>query len=238
MSSPVSSTSSNRAGLCPHGLPPAACPICSGGAKAGGAGARETKAMTKPVKSGEWSYMKCVAVGLQMKAQQARTETAKQAFERQIEFAKQLGKSIDNLAEKIKNNLQNIQNSLPNALRAPMQAVVNFIINPVLNLISQIPQLIEKFAHLQKDIREFIQQAAEKLVTILGEVKNFIEKKITEKLKKKIKSFFSFLISEFDDENYTNDDTLAVFKSRELKKYLYKILKIEKKRDGNDNRRT
>lgn len=42
-------------------------------------------------------------------------------------------------------------------------------------------------------------------------------------------------MSNIDDENYQNDDTLAVFKSRELKKFLAKIIKTSKKRNKNAN---
>ena len=146
MSPTVSPISSNRAGLCPHGLPPAACPICSGG---GMGAARKENVATKPMKSGEWSYAKCVAVGLQMQAQEGRVENAKQAFERQIEFAKQLGKTINNIAENIKNAIQNFQNTLPNALKIPMEVLTNIVITPLLNLVAQVPKVLEKLAHFQ-----------------------------------------------------------------------------------------
>ena len=232
MSTPISSMSSNRAGLCPHGLPPSACPICSGGGMAGGTRAKE---VTRPA-TNEWSYAKCVAVGLQMQAQKAMAESPKQTLEKQIEFAKQLGKELTNITETIRANLQNFQNSLPNALQAPMQILTKFVINPVLNLIQQIPKIMEKFANFQYNTREFVQNIAEKLVTVLGEVKNFIDKKITEKLKKKIKSIFSFFISEFEGENYKNEEELSIYKTRELKKELIKILKLNKKRDDDVNR--
>jgi len=235
MSSPISSISPNRAGLCPHGLPPAACPICSGGGMA--AGGRKENVATKPMNSGEWSYEKCLAVGLQMKAQEARVENAKQAFDRQIEFAKQLGKTINNISENIKNAIQNFQNTLPNALKIPMDVLTNIVITPLLNLAAQVPKVLEKLAHFQKDVREFIQQAGEKLVAILGEIKNFVDKKVMDKIKKKVKSIFDFFISDFDGENYSNDDALFVFKARELRKHLKKILKVEKKRDDDVDRR-
>ncbi len=235
MSSPISSISSNRAGLCPHGLPPAACPICSGGGMA--AGGRKENVATKPMKSADWSYAKCLAVGLQMQAQEARVENAKQAFDRQIEFAKQLGKTINNISENIKNAIQNFQNTLPNALKIPMEVLTNIVITPLLNLAAQVPKVLEKLAHFQKDVREFIQQAGEKLVAILGEIKNFVDKKVMDKIKKKVKSIFDFFISDFEGENYSNDDALAVFKTRELRKHLNKILKIHKKRDNDVHRR-
>ena len=98
------------------------------------AGGRKENVATKPMNSGEWSYGKCLAVGLQMQAQEARVENAKQAFDRQIEFAKQLGKTINNISENIKNAIQNFQNTLPNALKIPMEVLTNIVITPLLNL--------------------------------------------------------------------------------------------------------
>ena len=72
MPAPIS-VQSTRAGLCPHGLPPSACPICNGGGGGGGR-VRETVA-SKPTISTEWSFMKCYAVGLALKVQDARVET-------------------------------------------------------------------------------------------------------------------------------------------------------------------
>ncbi len=69
MSSPIAAQSNNRAGLCPHGLPPAACPICSGGGGMGGAKMKNSPPVSKPAHSGEWSFMKCYAAGLAMRAQ-------------------------------------------------------------------------------------------------------------------------------------------------------------------------
>lgn len=235
MPSPISLQSNNRAGLCPHGLPPSACPICSGGAMAGGGRAKNTP-VSKPVNSGEWSFMKCYAAGLAMRAQEARVENAKTAFERQIEFAQQLGKNIQNIAEKIHSALQNIQNSSPAFVQNTIQVVTNIIINPILNLISQIPKLIEKIAEFQQKLGTMLQQAGEKLAAILGDLKNFIDRKIIENIKKNIKKLFFFFISENENENYKNDDTLAVFKSREMKKYLVNVISNIKKRNENENR--
>ena len=232
MSSPIAAQSNTKAGMCPHGLPPAACPICSGGGM-GGAGKMRDMAATKPIRSTEWSFMKCYAAGLAIRAREARAENAKTVFEKQIEFAKQLGQSIRNLSERIQNAIKNIQNSLPPAMQNVVQVLNNVIITPVLNLIAQIPKLIEKFALFQQRVADFIQQAAEKLSAIFGDIKNFIERRITENFKKKAKKFFLFFMSNIEDENYRNDDTLAVFKSRELKKYIVKILKRDKKREYN-----
>lgn len=236
MSSPIAAPQvNNRAGLCPHGLPPAACPICSGGGM-GGAKMKDAP-VTKPIRSGEWSFMKCYAAGLAIRAQEARVENAKNVFEQQIEFSKQLGKNIQNIADRIQNALQNIQNISPKFIQNTLQFINNVIITPLLNLVSQIPKLIEKFADFQQKMGNLLLQAGEKLTALLGDLKNFIDKKIIEDIKKKAKNIFLFFISNIEDENYKNDDALAVFKSRELRKYIVKILKTNKKRDKDANRR-
>lgn len=231
---PNATQSTNRAGLCPHGLPPAACPICSGGAMGGANKAKDT-VVSKPISSNQWSWMKCYAAGLALRAQENRAENAKTAFEKQIEFAKQLKISIQNLSDRIKTVIESIQKNLPNFLSNIIQSISNTIIFPMLNLIAKLPQLIEKFVQFQQNIATLIMQAGEKLTALLGDLKNFINRKFTDKLKEKAKKFFLFFMSNIDDENYQNDDTLAVFKSRELKKFLAKIIKTSKKRNKNAN---
>jgi len=237
MSSPIAAQSNSRAGLCPHGLPPAACPICSGGGGMGGARMKNSPPVSKPVHSGEWSFMKCYAAGLAIRAQEARVENAKTAFERQIEFAQQLGKNIQNIADKIHNAIQNIQNISPQFIQNTLQVITNFVINPILNLIAQIPKLIEKMADLQQKLGNMLLQAGEKLTAILGDIKNFINKKVFENIKKQAKKFFLFFVSNVEDENYKNDDSLAVFKAKELRKYIVQLLKPIRKRNDDTNRR-
>lgn len=235
MSSPISTQSQNRAGLCPHGLPPAACPICSGGMAAGGNNRMKDAPVTKPMNSGQWSWIKCYAAGLAMRAQEARIENAKTVFEKQIEFAKELNKSIQNLSNRIKMSVINFQNSLPNSLANIVAAASKVIIIPILNIIAQIPKIIEKLAQFQQNLGYMLLQAGEKLTALLGDLKNFLNKKLFEDTKKLAKKIFMFFVSNTEDENYQNDDTLAVFKSRELRKFIVKILKTDKKRDRNAN---
>ena len=241
MSGPIStgsSQSTSRAGMCPHGLPPAACPICSGAGMSGGGKKHDAVKMTKPM-SNEWSWMKCYTVGLSMKAAAARVEANKTAFERQIEFASQMHKQIQNLADRIRNSLDNIQKLLPQPVANIVQNIASFVINPILNLISQIPKLIEKFANFQQNLANMLQQAGEKLTALLADLKKFIDKTITDNVKKIAKKIFLFFISNAEDENYNNDETLAVFKSREIKKYFINLLNIInpiKKRKDNATR--
>ncbi len=235
MPSSISSISNTRAGLCPHGLPPSACPICSGGGGMGGARAKET-VVTKPTNSGEWSYMKCYAAGLAMRAQEARVENAKTAFERQIEFAQKLSQNIQNIADKIKAAVENIKNTMPNLIANTVQFLTKVFVMPVLSLIAQIPKIIEKFANFQQNLANMLQQAGEKLTAFLGDIKNFIEKKLFENTKKTIKKFFSFFVKNTEDENYKDDEALAVFKSREIKKFVVNFFTRIKKRNDDEDR--
>ena len=74
MSSPLISTQPNiKAGMCPHGVPQSSCPICN--QQGGGMSRVNNKAATKPAHAGEWSYQKCYAVGLQIKAANQRRES-------------------------------------------------------------------------------------------------------------------------------------------------------------------
>ena len=236
MSNPISANSSQstqKAGMCPHGLPHSACPICSGG-MSGGSKMRD-KAVTKPIKN-EWSYMKCYAVGMSMKAAKARAEANKTAFERQIEFAKQLGKEIQNISDKIKTAIQNFQKTLSPTMANIIQNFSNIIVFPVLNLIAQIPKLIEKLAQFQQNVLNFIQQAGEKLTTLLADLKKFIDNTLKEKAKKVAKKFMLLFIANTEDENYNNDDTLAIFKAREIQKFFAKLVNPIRKRNKDATR--
>ncbi len=236
--SSISSQSSSRAGLCPHGLSPAACPVCSEGMMSGGKKNIQDKPVSKPKAPVQWSFMKCYAVGLAMRAQEKRAENIKSAFEKQIEFAEKLSKLIQNTAEKLHNTIKNIQENSPSFIQNTLQILTNIIIKPALKIVSTIPLLIQKFAQIGQKINYLIQNAGEKLAAVLGDIKNFINRKILERLKKKYKKFFSLFISfsQEENENYKNDETLAIFKSREIKKFIVKILKQDKERDNNANR--
>ena len=103
---------------------------------------------------------------------------------------------------------------------------------------SVLPKMIEKLAQFQQNISNFLQQAGEKLVSILGDIKNFINAKLIKNLKKITKKFLLFFFSELEDENYKNEETLSVFKSREVKKYLVSFIKNITRRDKNATERS
>ncbi|MBQ3102633.1 hypothetical protein IJC60_06500 [bacterium] len=203
---------------CPHGLPAGACPICNGGAGA------KTKR-----NSGEWSYAKCAAVGAEMRAAKARIEARKELLEEQFSTALKIQKAIMNFIDKAQSILQAVHAKLPPELQTVFNKLANGIINPILNLISNIPKTLEQLNAFINDIKTKILAVAEKLNAILGEIKNFIEKNITDRFKKLTKKIIRFFILEEKEENYQNDEEIEIFKSRELRKLHMAILKLRRK---------
>lgn len=218
MSSVSNPSNVRNTNTCPHGLPAGACPICNG------SGGGRTKR-----NSGEWSYAKCAAVGLEMRAAKARIEARKELLEEQFSAALNAQKAIMNFVNKAQNMLTLIHSKLPLELQTVFNKLVNGIINPVLNLISKIPQGLEKLGEFMNDIKLKILAVAEKLNAILGEVKNFIEKNITDRFKKLTKKIIRFFILESREENYQNDEEIEIFKSRELRKLSRAILRLRLK---------
>ncbi len=218
MSSVSNPSNVRNTNTCPHGLPAGACPICNG--SAGGRTKRN---------SGEWSYAKCAAVGLEMRAAKARIEARKELLEEQFSAAIKMQKAIMNFVNKAQNMLLLIHSKLPPELQTVFNKLVSGIINPVLNLISKIPQTLEKIGEFMNDIKLKILAVAEKLNAILGEIKNFIEKNITDRFKKLTKKIIRFFILESREENYQNDEEIEIFKSRELRKLSRAILRLRLK---------
>ena len=90
MSTQVSNVNKVNTGLCPHGLPPGACPICS--KMAGGA----LRVGERPQKAGEMSYHQCVMLGNLMRARELADKRHLQQLEQHLEILKSLMKKVVN----------------------------------------------------------------------------------------------------------------------------------------------
>ena len=190
----ITSNTANKAGLCPHGLPPSACPICSGGMASGGAKRINDKPATKPIRSGQWSYMKCYAAGLAIKAQNTREQNAKNFIEKQYEIAAKFKENIANFREKIAKTIKDFQNSIPQNFSNLVQFAISFVISPILNLVEKLPVVIQRIADFEQNLIKLIQNIQDKLAAIIGDIKNFINRKLVENLKKRAKNFFLFFM--------------------------------------------
>ena len=229
----IEAVSSTSTSLCPHGLPPAACPACSGGA--GG----NKKMHSKPVhKSNEWSYAKCYSAWQSMKAAQAMKDAEAQRALRQFETAKAIQTKINNIITKFQNVARSVSQMLPQSVRTVFVNVFNSVMTPLMNLIAKMPQTVQNIQNFLNDVKAQILATSEKLTAIFGEIKNFVERKIAQQYKKLTKSLLKLFVFNLDDENYTNDEELQVFKSRELKKIKHAILSITRKGTENNENST
>ena len=80
MSTQVPNVNKASAGLCPHGLPPSACPICS---NMGGGGS--LRVGERPQKAGEMSYHQCAMIGNMMRARELAEKRHAQNLEQRAE---------------------------------------------------------------------------------------------------------------------------------------------------------
>lgn len=204
----------NKIGMCPHGLPQGACPICSG--MGGGGGGSSVKKNDKQ----EMSWSECYVAWQQMQKTKNNLHNAKSdAIQSQItsQFKSQisLGNSaekIANLAEKLTNFVNKVQSSSPTASK--ILAIVAKIALPVLNLAKDAVMFADKALNA---IKEKIADISDKLNAVFGELKNSIEKKISDRLKdfkKKIKSLFG--INDVQDVENLEDEEKRVEESKRL----------------------
>lgn len=219
MSTQVPNVNKASSGLCPHGLPPGACPICS---KMGGSGSMRMG--ERPQKSGEMSYHQCVMIGNMMKARELAEKRQAENLEKQAVALK----NFESTMAKLSNNLQNfIKQANSNLITRPMAFIAQNLVLPVINFVQNIPQIIQNIQNIKIEIQD-------KLNAIFGEIKNFIQKKISDivtALKTKFESLFKvFKKKNTDDEDSKIDDDKKIFN---LKNILRKL--IRKNKEKNDS---
>lgn len=196
------------AGLCPHGLPYSACPVCS--KMMGGASKVQTADFS--AKPGEMSWNECAAIGAFLKslrnARMARDNDYQQHLVSIIQF--------QNNMEKMSKNLQVfIQNMSQSALAKPLVFVAQNVLLPVVNIIKDIPV---KFLQATANLAQKVFDISDKLAAIYGELKAAIDKKISDfskRVKKKIISLFEI----FKSDNMGSDDE----RIEDYERYLNKV---------------
>ena len=226
MSNSVQGVNVNKAGTCPHGVAPGACPICSG---MGGGGLRPGERVQKP---GEMSYHECAMIGAMMRAREAQQKMHEQTLLSRAEALKAFEQQMINLAQKMADFGAKLNNNL---LTKPIAIVVNHIALPVLKAISNLPNLIMTISDKISQIKEKFIDIQDKLNAIFGEAKAFIEKKVSE-LVSSIKSKFERLFKVFKRNN-TKDDETKIDEDKKifrLKTFIQKIL--GKKKDDSENK--
>lgn len=201
MNLPLSSIQQPKVGACPHGLPQGACPICSGMGGGGGAS-------TKKAYKNEMSWSECYVQWQQMqKAKQNPKQLQNEAAQAQMISQYKMQLSLSSAAQNIGNIASNLANfaqkTLPNAsLSQKILAFSAKLALPVLNTLKNVLNFADKAFN---SIKEKIADISDKLNAVFGELKNAIEKKISDRLKDFKKKFKSiFWIEELEETEKVN----------------------------------
>lgn len=213
-----------KVGTCPHGLPQGACPVCNG---MGGGGGGASVAKNKPEREMSWS--ECYAVWqhmLQAKAdaKQAQNLAMQAHMISQYKLQLSLGGAAQKLAGITGKMAEFIQQTKSNSLAgnsslgSKILAFSAKLAMPVLNSIKNVLSFADKAMNA---IKGKIIDISDKLNAIFGEMKNAIEKKISDKLKdfkKKFKSLFGIVdideTEEMDDEEKQIEETKRLFEMK------------------------
>ena len=218
MTAGISSVTAVRSGLCPHGLPPGACPICSG---MGGA-SNKVQTADFSAKPGEMSWNECAAIGAFLKslknARLAREADYQSHLINIAMFEKNMVKASQNLA----NFIQALNG---NMLTKPVGVVLQNVVMPILQHIKNVPvNIMNTIATISQKLTDI----SDKLTAIYGELKASINKKISDffnKVKKKLVSIFMI----FTPNNDADENELMVELEKKLEKLKQMLNKITKK---------
>ena len=225
MTAGVSAIGTVRTGLCPHGLSPGGCPICSG---MSGGGVKE-KTADFTAKPGEMSWNECAAIGAFLKSIQNARLAREADFQNRIvamaQFEANMAKSAQQLSEFIQ--LMS-QNSLTKPIAVIAQKLVLPVVEAMKNMPTNVLNLMAQFSNKLADI-------SDKLAAIYGELKAATNKKISDlakKIKKKLFSIFEI----FSADNEMNENEIMIAFEKQLNKLKEMITKISyKESEGNSN---
>lgn len=209
MANTVPNVNKLNTGLCPHGLPPGACPVCSTGA-----GSMRQSDRNRNI--GEMTYHQCAMIGNMMKARELAQKTHENNLEHRLANLEAFQKNMEKLSAAMLEFAKSITSFVP---LKPVAFVIQNVAVPIVNFVRNIPRVL---SNLKFEIMD-------KLNAIFGEAKAFVDKKISE-LIHVIKSqlFKIFKKNNTDDEDTKIDDDKKIFN---LKKLLQKIMRKKKKKD-------
>lgn len=201
-------TNKASGGLCPHGLPPGACPICSGGM--GTASAKKADFSAKP---GEMSWNECAAIGAMLRAQKLRAQQNEQAYQNRLLALAKFESNMMAVTQRLSSMASKLA-QMQSVLAKPALVLFNKVLIPTSNFIKNMPANIMnftgKFFNKVFDIQD-------KLTAMFGELKASIEKKVSDKLqdaKKKLISLFGIYEPKEVEEEKEVDSSKRTFEAR------------------------
>lgn len=223
MSNALQGVNKSNSGLCPHGMSPGACPICSG------MGGGSTRVGERPQRAGEMSYHQCAMIGAMMKSRAQRLENQEKNLKLHTEVILEFQQNLEKMAQKMIDFANAISKNF--ILKPVAYTIVNIVV-PITNVMKNIPNIISNIADKFAQIKEKLVDIQDKLNAIFGEAKAFLQKKVSEFLSS-IKSKFEELFKIFKkdnakDEDKKIDDDKKIFN---LKKVLRKIWKKDDTED-------
>lgn len=206
-----------RSGLCPHGLPPGACPICSG---AGGGNKVITADFS--AKPGEMSYNECAAIGAFLKSIQNARLAREADYQHQIIAMAQFQNNMSKMAQNLQTFINNMSQS---PLTRPIAVIAQNILLPAVKFMRDLPV---NFLQTTANVAQKLADITDKLAAIYGELKAAMDKKFSDfsrKVKKKIISIFEI----FKSENEGSDDERIEDYQKQLSKLKTMLEKITNK---------
>lgn len=201
-------TNKASGGLCPHGLPPGACPICSGGM-----GTSSVKKADFSAKPGEMSWNECAAIGAMLRAQKLRAQQNEQAYQNRLLALAKFESNMMAVTQRLSVMASKLA-QMQSALAKPALVLFNKVLIPASNFIKNMPANIMnftgKFFNKVFDIQD-------KLTAMFGELKASIEKKVSDKLqdaKKKLISLFGIYEPKEVEEEKKVESSKRTFEAR------------------------
>ena len=222
----LSTANNSRIGTCPHGLPSGACPICSG---MGGGSAKKADFSAKP---GEMSWNQCAAIGAFLRAQKNAQMQRQADIQNFAQGMKAFQAALMGASQRLANIAGFFAKNTPSIIAKPVGFVLNTLIGAPVRMIANMPLVVSNFV---QNIGQKFADISDKLTAIMGELKNSIEKKISESFqnfKKKVKSLFSiFKPLDIDNDDKKIDEAKKTF---ELKTFIHNLYRKITKKDMKD----
>ena len=207
-----------RSGLCPHGLPPGACPICSGM----GGGSNKVVTADFSAKPGEMSWNECAAIGAFLKSLQNARMAREADYQHQIVAMAQFQSNMAKMAANLQTFINNMSQS---PLTRPVAYIAQNVLLPVVNFLKDLPvNFLQATANLSQKLADI----TDKLTAIYGELKAALDKKFSDfakNVKKKIISIFEI----FKSTNEGSDDERIEDYQKQLNKLKSLLEKISNK---------
>ena len=207
-------TTGVRSGLCPHGLPVGACPICSGGM-----GSNQVATADFSAKPGEMSWNECAAIGAFLKSLRNARLARESDYQNRIIAMAQFQNNMAKMAQNLQTFIQNMSQS---ALTRPLAMIAQNVLLPVVKFMKDLPV---NFLQATANVAQKLADITDKLTAIYGELKASMDKKFSDfakKVKKKILSIFEI----FKAENESSDDERIEDYEKQLNKLKTLLEKI------------